>query len=368
MSINEKYDKVVIVDPGKNSVKAMLFTPQYELMGTNVFPSKSERKRNFFGIDGSSEKQYRIQIDHDGVTENYLVGEGIDNNYDFDTTKNNFHHKLCIYTAIGNFVEDGEKIRLVVGYPSSDYTNTAQRTEYEELLKSDKPVKISINGEVKSFTIVDLDVKPEGIAMRPRVKNPNRTVEVIDIGGQNINYRKYDAKGNTLDSFSLDKAGMNHLCDFMKNQLRKFVRADVVNIDAIDYLKSINDRKIVEVDNSILSEYSSTEEFVLDTVLTFIEKQIIGQLRSHGADITKRGNLLIITGGGALALVSYLKELLVHNEGNLYFSDTAQWDNCISYAIKDVGDRCKLLNKPTEAQKIGKKILVQTDMTNIALF
>lgn len=366
--LNENVDKVIIVDPGKNSVKSFEFSPAYELLGSNVFPSKSEKKRNFYDIDTSSKKQYKVEINHNNVIEKYVVGEGIDNNFDFDTTKNNFHHKLCIYTSIANYVDrPNERIHLVVGYPSSDYVNSIQRKDYEELLKSDEPVTITINGEVKTFIITDVVVLPEGIAFKPRVLNPNRVVEVIDVGGQNINYRKYDQKGNTLESFSLDKAGMNHLADEIKSKLRKFVRADMVNLDAIDYEKAIEDRKIAEIDDSLLTDYPNTSEFMEDAVLTFIEKSVIGQLRSHGVDITKRGNLLIFSGGGSISLKKYFEELLTNNEGNMFFSDTAQWDNCISYAVKDIGDRCKKLNKSVEAQNLGKKVLKQTDMNNIII-
>lgn len=366
--INENIDKVIIVDPGKNSVKSLAFSPAYELLGTNLFPSKTEKKRNFFDIDTSSKKQYKMEINNNGVIEKYIVGEGVDTNFDFDTTKNNFHHKLCIYTSIANYIDSpNERIHLVVGYPSSDFVNSTQRKAYEELLKSDKPVTVTINGETKTFIITNVVVLPEGIAMKPRVLNPNRVVEVIDIGGQNINYRKYDEKGNTLQSFSLDKAGMNHLSDEVKSVLRKFVRADMVNIDAINYDNAIADRKIAEIDDSLLTDYNTTSEFMEDRVYSFIEKRIIGQLRSHGIDITKRGNLLIFIGGGSMSLKKYFEEYLENNTGNMFFSDTAQWDNCISYAVKDIGDRCKVLNKPVEAQKFGQKVLKQTDIENISI-
>ena len=45
----------------------------------------------------------------------------------------------------------------------------------------------------------------------------------------------------------------------------------------------------------------------------------------------------------------------------MYFSDTAQWDNCISYVIKDLTDRCKIEGRIKEAKAIGQKILIQSD-------
>ena len=43
------------------------------------------------------------------------------------------------------------------------------------------------------------------------------------------------------------------------------------------------------------------------------------------------------------------------------FSSTAQFDNCISYVIKDLGDICKNRGLLKEASVIGQKILNEID-------
>lgn len=364
LKINSNFDKIVIVDPGKNAVKVLVFTPNYELEKYFSFPSKSKKKRNFYDIDGGSEHQFKVELDN----LKYMVGEGIADNYNFETTKNNLHHKLCIYTAIANVVtKENEKIHLVVGYPSSDYVNTAQRQDYENLIRADKPVSMVLNNETKTFKIVSIAVYPEGIALKPRIKHANKKVRSIDIGGQNINFRDYDAKGNTLMSYSLDEAGINHLEEYIKKELRRFVKADKVSIDAIDTIQAIKNCEIVEVSDVFLNNYKTTKEFMENTIYDFIEKNIIGQLITKGANIYQRGNFLIFTGGGSLLIQRYLEDVLENNEGNMYFSNTAKWDNCISYAIKDLGDRCKKVGKIKEAQLIGQKILKQTDLDEISL-
>lgn len=356
--LNLNVDKIIVVDPGKNSVKALAFSNNYEVIKCSTFPSKSKRKRNFADIDSSNDNQFKIEINGD----KYLIGEGVPDNYNFETTKNNLHHKLCIYTAIANSVTTkNEKIKLVVGYPSSDFTNENKKREYIELLKSAKPIEIEINGDKKSFIIQDISVYPEGIALKPRMLNANKTVQIVDIGGQNINYRLYDTAGNTLNSFSLDKAGINHLEEFFKTQLRKFVEADKFDIDSIDVLKAVRDGKISELDTMYLTTYSTTEEFTSDIVETFIENQVLGQLISKGVNLYQRGNFIIFTGGGSLLLNRYFENILENNVGNLYLSKTAQFDNCISYVIKDLGDICKAKGFLKEASIIGQRILNQID-------
>ena len=263
---------------------------------------------------------------------------------------------------------------LVVGYPSSDFTNIDQKKDYLKLItpkNESKSVEMILNEVKKKFIIEEISVYPEGIAILPRMKNCGINVHIADIGGQNINYRNYDANGNTLASFSLDKAGINHLEEYIKNQLRKFVRADIISVESINILEAIKKGHINEIDNatetrgitsSLIANYSSSEEFIEDTVLTFIENNILGQLISRGVNFYQRGNFIIFTGGGSIILKPYLEKILTNNIGNMYFSNTAQWDNCISYVTKDIGARGKKEGKMKEAQLLAQKVIKQVSI------
>lgn len=367
-------DKIVVVDPGKNTVKIFGFDTDYNLLKRYSFPSKTMEKRNFADIDGATDDQYKIEINN----KKYIVGDGVMKNYNFETTKNNLHHKLCIYTAIANLVEkEDEKIYLIVGYPSSDFTNMAQRNAYLDLLRPQVPAKkveMIVNSLKKRFIIEDIAVYPEGSAIRPRMHNAGKNVHVIDIGGQNINYREYDAKGNTLNSFSLDKAGINHLEEHIKNQLRKFVLADIINVESINFTKAIETGKIEEIDSAsnitsdnLITNYETSEEFVADAIASFIDNNVLGQLLSRDVNLYSRGNLIIFTGGGSIILKPYLKDILKNNEGNMYFSTTAQWDNCISYITRDLGERGKKEGKIKGAQIIAQKIMKQVSIDEYSI-
>ncbi|HDR7922601.1 ParM/StbA family protein [Bacillus cereus] len=338
-------DRMIIVDPGKNAVKVFSVKEDGTLDKVFSFPSKTEAKRNFRGIDGSSALQFKVEING----QKYIVGEGVKRTYNFEITKNNDHHKLCVLTAIANVVEkDNEKIDLVVGYPSSDFENEKQRKEFEELLLGDKKGEISLhlNDEKKTFTISSITVKPEGMALFPRMQSKEqKNFHIIDIGGQNVNYREYDAKGNTVNSCSLDKAGINHLEQYIKTELRKVVQADEINVSELDVLQSISDGRIVEVNN--IDGYKDSAEFIEDVVCNFIEIRIIDELSGRGVSIEQKGHYIIFTGGGSLRLENYLKSLLPHNTSNMDFSKTAKWDNCISYSMRHI----------PEVQKDKKKLV-----------
>ena len=327
--VNKDFDKIVVVDPGKH--------------------------------------QYRIEYNG----QKYLVGEGIISDYNFETTKNNIHHQVCVYTAIANFVtEANEKIYLIVGYPSSDFANLDQRNEYVKMLSATGKISFTLNEEEKEFEIVNVSVKPEGVAMKPRVeKIGQQKVRSVDIGGENINYRFYDEKGNTLESLSLDGAGVNHLESFLKTKLRKFINVDLIDVDYINYLGGVVTCDLKEVKDDDLMGYNNSHEFMEDAIAEFIELKVLGGLRAKGINLHLRGDKILFTGGGSVLLRPYLEDVLKNNRDNLVFSDTAYWDNCISYAIKDIGDRCKMLPGDKKvnmavAQSAAGKILKETNFVD----
>ena len=367
VDVNKDFDKIVVVDPGKNTVEAIAFDTDYNLLDSVYFPSKSKAKRNFYDIDSSSEHQYRVEYEG----QKYIVGEGILADYNFETTKNNSHHQICVYTAIANFVEkENERIYLIVGYPSSDFANVDQRTEYVKMLSATGNVSFTFNDELKTFHIVNVSVKPEGVAMKPRVeKIGQKKVRSVDIGGENINFRFYDEKGNTLESLSLDGAGLNHLESFLKTKLRKFINVDLIDVDYIDYLGGVKTCDLKEVKDDDLMGYSNSKEFMEDAIAEFIEMHVLGGLRAKGINLHLRGDKILFSGGGSVLLRPYLEEALKNNKENLVFSDTAYWDNCISYVIKDIGDRCKLLPGDKRvnmaiAQTAAGKILKESNSLN----
>lgn len=361
-TINSKIDKIIIVDPGKNTVNALCFDSNFNLIEHVAFPSVTQRKRSFRDIDSSSDLQFQVEYQD----EKFLVGEGILTGFNFETSKNTMHHKICIDTAIAYFVDNNnERIHLVVGYPSSDYTNPEQQEEYIKLIKENTG-HIVVNGEEKSFIITDVVVKPEGVAMKPRIQQvPGQKVKVIDIGGENINYRYYDEKGNTLESESLDKLGVNHLESFIKTKLRKYVKVKDIDVNSIDYLKAVSDCKIDEVLDKDISDFENSHEFMREVVLDFVD-MIIDGLDAKGVSLYRRGTKFLFTGGGSMLLKPYLEETLKNSKDYLVFSNTAYWDNCISYAIKDVGDRYKAASGDIKenmqlAQIVANKMLKEAD-------
>lgn len=366
-NINNGIDKIIIVDPGKNTVNALCFDPSFTLIGHVAFPSITKKKRSFRDIDSSSDLQFQYERNDT----KFVVGEGVLGGFDFQTSKNTMHHKVCVETAIAYFIGDEEEhVHLVVGYPSSDFTNPEQQKAYIDLLTESEPVHLKVNGVDKSYSLVDVVVKPEGIAMKPRVDQIGKDrVKVIDIGGENINYRYYDEKGNTLENESLDKLGVNHLESFLKTRLRKYVKVDDFDLNSVDYMRSVRIGRIDGLKDRDITDFKNSTEFIHETVLDFTD-MIIEGLDAKGVSLYKRGATILFTGGGSILLRKYLEETLENTKEHLVFSNTAYWDNCISYAIKDVGDRYRyadgdIMENMQMAQMISNKMLKEANKLSI---
>lgn len=334
-------DDFIVVDPGKHEVKGMVFSKTGTVKGVFSFPSKSKKVRGFNNNETSSSKQFRLQLNG----KKFLVGEGVPAEYNADITKTNDHHKLCVYSSVASVVGNHEElVNLVIGSPTNDFELSENVDRYKTLIRgnSDGHIDMTINGDDKSFVINSLDVFPEGMAVLPRAmkKSPSK-VHVVDIGGQNVNYRLYDEKGNTINYFSLDYAGMNKLEQKLKTELRFAMTSHAFDIDSIDWNRAISDGKVTEIENlideddeNVLSGYDDTEEFVRENVESFIEDEILTPLVQKGVYLQQKGHAILFTGGGSLRLENYLKEVLSNNVSNMEVSKTAKWDNCISYAMR----------------------------------
>lgn len=330
----------VVVDPGKHEVKGMVFTRTGAIKGVFSFPSKSKKVRSFNNNESSSNKQFRMVMGN----KHYLVGEGVPAEFNADITKTNEHHKLCVYASVSSLVDNNiEDINLVIGSPTNDFEVSENIEKYKALIigNNEGTVELQMNSSKKSFNINSLEVYPEGMAVLPRtLKQRPGKIHVVDIGGQNVNYRMYDAKGNTMNYFSLDYAGMNKLEQALKTELRFALTSNSFDIDSVDWSEAISKKQIQELDDLLeeedgsLSGFDDSMDFMEETVLTFIEEQIINPLIRKGVNLRQKGHAILFTGGGSLRLEDYLKDILTDNAQSFEISKTAKWDNCISYAIR----------------------------------
>lgn len=325
-------EHTIIIDPGKRNVKV------FDIVDGTIryafkFPSITHLVPNFNGYESASEKQFRFE--HEG--ERYLVGEVVNGDHSYETTKVNRHHQVCIYTAIARLVEDGDIVNLIVGFPSSDFKNEETFNQYKDMIRGTEgaEIEVHLNGERKSFTIRDFAVYPEGMALYTRQTNSQKSktpeaYHVIDVGGQNVNYRLYDRNGNSSSAYSLDLAGMNYLQKELRKALRDAINGDAIDLRAIDFEEVVETGVIPNVDQ--INGFASPKDFVDYHVKQFIVNHIEKAL-ADDVNLKQKGYKIIFTGGGSLRLKPYLEELYAMNKENLIFSTHPIYDNCASYLI-----------------------------------
>lgn len=334
----------IIVDPGKYDVKI------YDVMGRNImsvgsFPSKMKKVLTFHGQETNGDSVFKVAYDGNKA----IMGIG---NYSTDTTKSTLHHQMCIYTALGLLAQNGESVNLIVGQPSSDYKNPTELNNYIEKIKGmqNGEIEIEFEGVVKKIRINDLRVYAEGMATYSRLVNGRNAYHIIDLGGKNLNYRFYDANGTLMESFSLDTAGMNHLTDYLKEELRKVVDARTIDLESINFEEAIQTLNIPIIDE--IPEVGTVEAFLNFYVNLFIEEQIEKKLANH-LDFNKKGHKIIFTGGGTLLLKPYLEARYAQNAESIIFSTRARFDNCSSYLLSYVRELASEGNiTPEETRKI----------------
>jgi plasmid segregation protein ParM len=250
-----------------------------------------------------------------------------------------------VYSSVAALVGNtGEPINLVIGSPTNDFELDESVDSYKELVmnNNDGNIQLKWNGSEKSFKIASLEVFPEGMAVLPRAMNKKSgKIHVVDIGGQNVNYRLYDEKGNTIKYFSLDYAGMNKMENFLQTELRLSTLNQAIDFDSIDWNRAISEGRIPELDvminngeKNLLIGFTDTADFVKDRVEDFIDREIVIPFGQRGIQLVARGHAILFTGGGSLRLENHLKEFFSDNWDNIEVSKTAKWDNCISYAMR----------------------------------
>lgn len=325
-------EHTIVVDPGKRNVKVFDIVDGTIRYAFN-FPSMTKLVPSFNGYESAGEMQFRFE--HEG--ECWLVGEVVNGDYSYDITKVSRHHQVCIYAAIARLIEDGDMVNLIIGFPSSDFKNEETFEEYKNLIHGEagKEIEVYLNNERKAFTIRDFAIYPEGMALYTRQISESQSEKkeayhVLDIGGQNVNYRLYSKTGNSSDAYSLDEAGMNFLHKDLRKALRDSINGNLIDLRAIDFEEVIEMGEIPNVEQ--VKGFETPKDFINYHVEQFItnkiEKGIIDSV-----NLKQKGHKIIFTGGGALRLKPYLEALYHMNSENLIFSPHPIYDNCASYLI-----------------------------------
>lgn len=238
--------------------------------GLNTFTGK-----DVFEIDGQK------FIFEEGRFENNLIKH----------KKENFIH--LVYYAIAMSC-DSDRVKLAIGVPAGQFN--AEREVINKTIMRNNRKTVKLNGEVRTITIEDVFVIPEGYGVKvesevANIKNNSKTL-IVDIGGGTTDVAEFDEQGKFVGGKSI-KAGLINLYQEVAETLDNEYQLSVLLEDARKYYDgelSVKDEKFQEV-----TDYKKQATLNLG-------KYLLNELRGMYANLSQYN--IILSGGGAKRLYS----------------------------------------------------------------
>lgn len=211
--------KVLAVDPGKHSTKALTI--------------KADGSENFISFRTKMEETEREYAQGNSYIvcykgKRYLLGEQASKSSS-KTSKTEDIHKIATYAAIHKLAESGDEIVIAVGCPLSVFENREKKNEYKKFLFPERELNITVNNVTKHFVIKGVTILPEssGIIYEDKEKYEKISVGIVDIGGLNVNCCVYDKTVPVLASLFTDNLGSNVLRTNLKKAIEQHYGEDI---------------------------------------------------------------------------------------------------------------------------------------------
>jgi hypothetical protein len=305
--------KKIVVDSGKFATKAIHLTETGETERLTFRTKMSETEESMT----SASETFAVEMDG----QRYLLGK-LANESDWETSKANDLHRLAIYTAIHNFVDDGDDVVLAVGCPLSVYTKRKHREEYEDYIKGEKDTSIIVNGVKKTFNIVEVHALPEtsGYLFKNVKKYKDKMFAIIDIGGLNANCCQYNGNDIIHDSDITLVLGMNTLYNTIRNELNKEFSANITLFQVEQFMNLDKSERYIRKDKA--NSNKLIEKLTVEHV-----RKIHTSLKQNGWDTENME--FIFVGGGSLVLEEEIREVFGEY---VTISESAVWDNAEGFA------------------------------------
>lgn len=235
-----------------------------------------------------------------------------------ETNKATLLHKLCIYTAITQYLKPEEMtdVYMVLACPLNLLKSVEYKAEYKKFIMNDgKDIEITVNNEKFIFIIKDITIKSEGsgILYLNKERFSNCEVGLIDIGGLNFQFCKYVNGVPQPESRFTEMTGSNKLVEDLREDLEIFRKGRPVTFEQAE--EALAD-KVLKINGSDIEE---SREIVKNRIHKYIQNDVI-------RNITKRRVSLdmlqpIVVGGTCINI----KEELKNEIQNVDIEEDPQW-------------------------------------------
>ena len=208
----------IAVDSGKYMTKAIMAVNKADSSKDKLLSFRTSVASHFKDI-GSSSDEYTVTFDG----ETYDVGVVKAKMTDSSSSKNTEVHKICIYTAIARLLgRDDMNVSVAIGCPLDIFINVNEKEKYiKNMLPLNKVIEIKINGTVIRFKVVEANVYPEsaGVIYLNMRQYHDKIVNIIDIGGLNVNGCQYDHLRPVKSTLFTANLGGNTLVEDLRDYL-----------------------------------------------------------------------------------------------------------------------------------------------------
>lgn len=238
------------------------------------------RLKEFQDIDNFSDKDI-FEIDN----KKFIMEEGYFENNLIKHDKDNFLN--LVYYSIGK-VTNEPSVKLVIGIPAGQYNYEKENLKNVILKNNCKSIKI--NGEIKTITIEDVFVVPEGYGIKIEalqdLNNKNKTL-IIDIGGGTTDIAEFDENNKFVGGRSI-KTG---LLDMYKNVVDIIDSRYRLNISLEDARKYFDGELVIRNE-----KFEEEKEYKREALINLI-RVLINDIRGAYKNISQYN--IILSGGGA---------------------------------------------------------------------
>lgn len=342
-----KHIKVVSVDTGKFQTKALIFDILEETDENGVVVEKLvPRTITIESTMGGAETLDRLSSHEitmiNGKKYSFAGGKSVANTQ----TKETEEHQAFTMKAIGDLVENGDVVDLVVGQPLNMFSNKEKRKQFETFMRfgveysgnGTDVVEVQIadgDGEnIKRFYIREVMCAPETLSALMTLGSRKAEFEytaslIADLGGRNAQFLPLLAnlKPDPNATFKSYNLGSIMLADAITEKIKSHRQDDTFDknivLNALTYKMNMghhDKRKSMEDIVKIIDDY------IYKTYLPQIEECMV----SEGLNDTKK---IIFTGGTALLLKTYLEEYFRdYKEYEITFLTNPIFANCMGYA------------------------------------
>ncbi|WP_337017093.1 ParM/StbA family protein [Oceanobacillus massiliensis] len=250
-----------------------------------------------------------FNVEYEG--RNFLIGDMVGDNIDYELSKQNHSHRLSIYLGITRLLEQAEnskesiafaQINLAVNIPLNLYKSQQRKTEFAEYLRnSGQLIVMSVNGKPFTFRIQSILLLPEGLGnvYQNMGEYRDKRLLIVDIGSLNVNYLELSNLVPQYDKMAVSTLGINIL------------RGEIAETLSSKYGMMITD----EVVEQIFKE----RYLYLDGVKQPESKDIVGKLiENHlqmvlnyakSRKISFSNTSVVFVGGGSVLLQDFISKL-----------------------------------------------------------